>query len=145
MITWDKIVSGVTAVVAGIAGAMGEWSIVLKMLAVMMSLDYATGVAVAICNKSAKTENGGLDSKVGFVGLVKKGLIIGIVLAATSLDSVVGGDGAVFQTLVAGYYIGNEGISIIENAALLGVPIPSKLRDMFNALRDKGDGKDEKK
>ena len=140
---WDKIVKMACAVGGAVAGLLGEWDVALTVLAVMMAVDYISGVIVAACGRSPKTETGGLNSKIGFIGLAKKGFILLMVLVAAMLDRVIGTDGTMFRTMAVGYYIANEGLSILENAALLGVPFPEKMRKALEILRDKGD-KDEK-
>lgn len=140
MTMWDKLVKGACAVAGAIAGIFGEWNALLTILAVCMALDYISGLIVAAMGKSNKTEGGGIDSKAGFVGLAKKALIMLIVLLATVLDRALGTDSMVFQTAAACYYIANEGISIIENAGKIGVPVPSALRKALEQLRDKNDG-----
>lgn len=139
---WDKIVKGVFAVAGAIAGFFGEWSALLTILAVCMVLDYISGLIVAALGRSAKTPGGGIDSKVGFAGLAKKALIMLIVLLATVLDKTLGTSGMIFQTAVTCYYIGNEGISIIENAGVIGVPVPAVLKKAMEQLRDKNDSGD---
>ena len=111
----------------------------LTVLAVAMVVDYLTGLIVAACGKSQKTEGGGLSSKVGFVGLAKKGFILLIVLLATALDKAIGNQTMVFQMASAGYYIANEGLSVVENAALLGVPFPGGLKKALDELKQSGD------
>jgi toxin secretion/phage lysis holin len=139
MATWDKFVKYLAAAGGCIAGFLGEWNVMLTVLACMMALDYISGLMVAAAGKSPKTENGGISSKIGFQGLMKKGFIIVIVLAATFLDRALGTDKMIFQLAAAGYYIANEGISILENADLLGVPFPKKIRDAFEDMRKSND------
>lgn len=136
----DKIIKGACAVAGAVAGIFGEWNVLLTILAVCMLLDYISGLIVAALGKSSKTEGGGIDSKAGFIGLAKKALIMLIVLLATVLDKALGTDRMVFQTAAACYYIANEGISIIENAGKIGVPVPSALKKALEQLRDKHDG-----
>lgn len=143
MTTWDNIVKTLAAVGGCIAGFLGAWNVMLTVLACMMALDYISGVMVAAAGKSPKTDNGGISSKIGFQGLVKKGFVIVIVLAATMLDRALGTDRAIFQLMAAGYYIANEGISILENAALLGVPFPAKLKNAFEEMRKRNDTGDD--
>lgn len=142
---WDKIVKWLCAAGGAVAGLLGEWDVTLTVLSVMMCVDYLSGVIVAACGRSPKTETGGLNSKIGFIGLAKKGFIMLMVLVAALLDRVIGTDGTMFRSMAVGYYIANEGLSVLENAALLGVPFPSKMRKALEILRDKGDDKDEGK
>lgn len=139
---WDKVMKALAAAGGALAGLLGEWTIMLTVLAWMMGIDYLTGVLCAWRGKSPKSEGGGVSSKVGFDGLARKGLIILIVLMATLLDRAIGSDGAVFQTAAAGYYIANEGISILENSALMGVPYPKVISRALDALKNKGDGEE---
>lgn len=138
----DKIIKGACAVAGAIAGIFGEWNALLTILAVCMVLDYISGLIVAAMGKSNKTDGGGIDSKAGFIGLAKKALIMLIVLLATVLDKALGTDRMVFQTAAACYYIANEGISIIENAGKIGVPVPGALKKALEQLRDKNDSED---
>lgn len=136
---WDKIVKGLAAAGGAVLGWVGGWNVMLTVLAVAMVVDYLTGLIVAACGKSQKTEGGGLSSKVGFVGLAKKGFILLIVLLATALDKAIGNQTMVFQMASAGYYIANEGLSVVENAALLGVPFPGGLKKALDELKQSGD------
>ena len=137
---WDKIVKALAAAAGAVAGVLGEWNVMLTLLAWAMVVDYLSGVIVALRRRSPKSENGGVSSQVGFDGLAKKAFIVLIVLLATLLDRAIGTDKMVFQTAVAAYYFANEGLSIAENAALMGVPFPPKIRDALEALKKKGDG-----
>lgn len=144
----DRFFKWLCAVFGAVAGLYGEWSSALTILAVMMAIDYITGVLVAVSGRSPKTEGGGLSSKIGFVGLAKKGFIMLIVLVATLLDRAVGNTIMVFQTAAVFYYIANEGLSILENANLMDVPFPDYLRGRLEALRESkekpsGDAPDE--
>ena len=136
--SWDKIVKVLSAVAGAVAGLFGEWNTMLTILVVMMTVDYISGWIVAWCGKSPKTEGGGLSSKVGFVGLARKGFIMLLVLVTTLLDRAIG-DGSVFQSSLVLYYIANEGLSVLENAALLGVHFPEKMRRALETLREKED------
>lgn len=136
---WDKILKGICLVAGMIAGLYGEWTAALTILAVMMAVDYITGVLVAITGKSPKTDGGGLSSKVGFVGIAKKGFIMLIVLVATQLDKAIGNTSMVFQTATIFYYIANEGLSILENADLMGVPFPRWIKEKLETMRESKD------
>ena len=111
----------------------------LTILAAFMVLDYLTGLIVAWRGKSPKTETGGVSSRAGFDGLIRKFMIMIVVLVATLLDAAIGNTARVFQTAATMYYIANEGISILENTALMGVRYPAFLSNALETLREKGD------
>lgn len=135
--TWDKIVKALAGVAGAIAGLFGEWNTMLTILVVVMAIDYVSGWIVALCGRSPKTEGGGLSSKVGFIGIAKKAFIMLLILLATVLDRAIGTGAAVFQSSLVLYYIANEGLSILENAALMGVKFPEKLRKALETMREK--------
>jgi toxin secretion/phage lysis holin len=137
--SWDKAIKWLAGIAGAIAGLFGEWTTMLTILVVVMAIDYISGWIVAWCGRSPKTEGGGLSSKVGFVGIAKKGFIMLLVLLATLLDRAIGNETMVFQSSLVFYYIANEGLSILENAALMGVKFPEKLRKALEALREKED------
>lgn len=137
--TWDKIIKATAAVGGAIAGLFGEWTVTLTILVVVMATDYISGCIVAACGKSPKSESGGLSSKVGFIGIAKKGFIMLLVLLATMLDKAIGNGPMVFQSSLVLYYIANEGLSILENAALLGVRFPEKLKRALESMREQED------
>ena len=126
------------AALGAVAGLFGEWNVLLTALVTAMAVDYASGLILAACGRSPKTEAGGLSSKAGFVGLARKGVIMLIVLLATLLDRAVGNQTMVFQGATLCYYIANEGLSILENAVLLGVPVPGKVKAALEEMRDGG-------
>lgn len=136
---WDKIIKVAAAVAGAIAGLYGGWSAMLTILVVMMCIDYVTGVLVACTGRSPKSESGGLSSKVGFIGIAKKGVIMLIVLLATLLDQAIGNTAMVFQGATVFYYIANEGLSILENADQLGVRTPRFIHDRLEIMRDQND------
>lgn len=136
---WEKVVKALAAVAGAVAGIFGEWSTLMTILAGAMVLDYISGMIVAALGKSLKTEGGHIDSKVGFVGLAKKGFIIIIVLVATLLDKAIGTETMVFQTAATCYYIANEGVSVMENAGLVGLPVPAFIKKALEQIRDKAD------
>jgi len=134
---WNKAVKALATVGGAIAGIFGEWSVLMTILAAAMVLDYISGVLVAAFGKSLKSEGGHLDSKVGFIGLAKKALIIMIVLLATLLDKALGAEAMVFQTATVCYYIANEGISVVENAGLMGLPVPDVVKRALEQMKEK--------
>lgn len=132
---WDKIIKIACAAAGAIAGLYGEWSAALTILLIMMGVDYITGVLVAVSGRSPKTDGGGLSSKIGFIGLAKKGFIMLIVLVATQLDRAIGNSAMIFQTATTFYYIANEGLSILENADLMGIPFPAFIRERLESMK----------
>lgn len=131
---WDKVAIIAAAAVGAVAGWFGKWDATLTILAILMAVDYVSGLMVAACGRSPKTAAGGLSSRAGFVGIARKGFIMLIVLLAALLDRAAGGTQA-FRTGAAMYYIANEGLSILENAALLDVPFPAKLKGALEELK----------
>lgn len=140
---WTKTLKILAAIAGAIAGWFGEWSALLTALAIIMCLDYITGCMAAFAGKSTKTEGGRWLSSESFKGLLRKGAIVVMVLLATLLDRAIGTEGMIFQTAVCCYYLANEGLSIIENVALLGVPVPGIIKKALEALRDKNDKSDD--
>lgn len=135
--TWDKILKLIAGVAGAIAGLFGEWTTTMTILVILMATDYISGWIVAWCGKSPKTESGGLSSKVGFIGIAKKAFIMIMVLLATLLDKAIGTGQMVFQSSLVLYYIANEGLSVLENAALMGVPFPEKMKKALETLQEK--------
>ncbi|MEA4824913.1 MAG: phage holin family protein [Clostridiaceae bacterium] len=126
---------------AGVGGVLsslwGGWDVLLKALLIMMAVDYITGLCVAALGRSNKSLTGHITSNAAFLGLIKKVAILLIVLVAAQLETVTGT--SLFRSTVAMFFIGSEGLSIIENTGLLGVPLPSALKKWFEALRNKND------
>lgn len=135
---WDKVIKGLSTAAGVVAGLLGEWNIMLTLLAIAMVVDYVSGLIVAWAGKSPKSEGGGVSSAIGFQGLLKKATIMLIVLLATLLDRALGAGTNIFQMAATFYYIANEGISILENAALMGVPFPPKIKEALEAMKTKG-------
>lgn len=134
----NSVLCFMAAAGSAIANYLGGWDSALKVLVAMMAADYLTGVLVAlIWHKSNKTDDGTLSSKAGFKGLCKKGVIILIVWLAVLLDDAMGAN--YVRTAVMLFFISNEGVSLLENIGLMGVPYPQFLQKALQALRDKGD------
>lgn len=134
----NSVLCFMAAAGSAIANYLGGWDSALKVLVAMMAADYLTGVLVAlIWHKSNKTDDGTLSSKAGFKGLCKKSVIILIVWLAVLLDDAMGAN--YVRTAVMLFFIGNEGVSLLENIGLMGVPYPQFLQKALQALRDKGD------
>jgi len=133
---WNKVLKITSAAAGAVAGCFGEWSAALTVLVWVMGIDYLTGVMAAAAGKSDKTEHGGLSSKAGFIGIARKGIIMLIVLLATLLDRALNNGTMVFQTAATCYYIANEGLSILENAARMNVPFPEAIKRALESMRD---------
>lgn len=126
--------SMIGAVGGFVAMAFGGWSEALITLIVFMAVDYVTGLAVAgIFKKSKKSENGALESRAGFKGLCRKGVALLIVLVAVRLDIIMHTTYIKDAVIIA--FVANESISIIENAGLMGVPVPSVIAKAIDVLR----------
>ena len=137
--TWERVVKTLAGIAGAIAGLLGEWNVLLTILAIMMLTDYVTGLVCAWRGRSPKTQGGGVSSRVGFDGLIRKAFIMVVVLVATLLDTAIGNTTRVFQTAATMYYIANEGISILENTSLMGVPYPAFVRNALENMREKND------
>lgn len=111
----------------------GKCDGLLLALLAFICLDYISGVIVGATRHK-------LSSSVGFKGIAKKAFILIIVAVAHIIDSqVLGGQSSVFRSAICGIYIANEGLSILENAVKLGVPVPKQLKKFLEQLRDKGE------
>ncbi len=139
---WNAVKNGVLVALAAfgswVANALGGWDTAMILLVALMAADYITGVLVAaVWHRSNKSANGGLDSKAGFKGLLKKGVILLLVWIGVLLDKALGA--AYVRTAVILFFVGNEGLSLLENLGLMGVPYPDFLRRMLEALKEDGD------
>lgn len=105
----------------------GAWDIPLRILVTVMAIDYVTGVTRGYVNKQ-------LSSEYGFRGLAKKLTIFYVLILAVSIDRLIG-QGWVFRTLVCIWYASNEGMSILENASAIGLPVPQQLVDALEQLK----------
>lgn len=110
---------------------LGGVDVALQCLLIMIILDYISGIASAIYNKN-------LDSKIGLKGILKKFMYLVIVCVSVIIDKIVGNTGVV-RTLVIYFFVANDGLSIIENMGKMGIPLPKKLIDTLNQLKNKGD------
>ena len=108
---------------------MGGFDGFLYALIVFVVVDYVTGVMVGILNKE-------LSSQIGFRGIFKKVVIFSLVAVAHIIDTHVIGNGSVLRTAVIFFYLSNEGISILENAVKIGLPIPEKLKNVLEQLKE---------
>lgn len=121
-----------------IASLFGGWDDALMTLIIFMAIDYVTGLLVAgVFHNSNKTEEGSLESRAGFKGLCRKGMALLIVLIGARLDMTIGSN-IIRDACVVGI-ITNELISIIENAGLMGVPVPAILVNSIEILKKKSE------
>ena len=131
------ICTAVGLIGSSIAAAFGGWDAAMITLIIFMAVDYLTGLIVAgVFHNSPKSEGGTLESKAGWKGLCRKGMTLLIVLIAARLDMLLGTSFIRDAVIIA--YIANEAISIIENAGLMGVPIPAAIRKAVEVLQQKG-------
>ena len=130
----------IQVVFAGIGGWLG-WFLggcdgLLYALLAFVVIDYITGIMCAVVDKK-------LSSEVGFKGIFKKVLIFALVGIGHILDTRDIGSGSVMRTAVIFFYLSNEGVSLLENAAYLGLPIPQKLKSVLEQLHDRSEKEDE--
>lgn len=127
---WTKVQIAITALGVWLGYFLGGMDGLMIALIVLMTLDYVSGVMCAIIDKK-------LSSAVGFKGICKKVFILMLVGVAHIIDLHVVGTGSALRGAVICFYMSNEGLSLLENAAHIGLPIPDKLRDILSQLHDK--------
>ena len=127
ILNYFKII--IAALGTGITWLFGTWDTALIVLVSFMALDYLTGVLRAIVNKE-------VSSDTGLKGIARKTVILTVLIVAVLLDRLLNTGTWVFRTLVCYFYIANEGISLLENCAGLGLPIPEKLQAALIQLKD---------
>lgn len=124
------------AAIGGLVGAfLGGWDGFLYALTTFVVVDYLTGIMAAFVKKE-------LSSEVGFKGICRKVFIFMLVGIGHIIDTKLIGEGGVVRTAVIFFYVSNEGISIIENAAIIGLPVPQKLKDVLAQLKGGDDNED---
>ena len=134
----DTFCAAVGAIGAAIASLYGGWDAALQTLIIFMAIDYITGLIVAgVFHTSPKTKTGTLESRAGWKGLIRKGETLLIVLVACRLDAVMA-TRFVRDAVVIGF-VCNETISIIENAGLMGLPIPVALTKAVDILKQRSE------
>ena len=135
----EAVLATLAASGAFLANALGGWDALLKLLVALMAADYITGLVVAaVFKRSNKSESGTLDSNASFKGLARKCAVLVLVYIAVLLDTATGTH--YVRSAVALFFIGHEGLSLLENVGLMGVKYPAFLKNMLQALRDKGEG-----
>lgn len=129
---WNTIQAIFAAVGGWLGYFLGGCDGLLYALVAFAVVDYITGVMCAIADKR-------LTSKVGFKGICRKVLMLLLVGIAHILDTQVIGTGSVLRTAIIFFYISNEGVSLLENASRLGLPIPQKMKDVLAQLHDRSE------
>ena len=124
---WTKVQIAVSAIGGWLGYFLGGVDGLMLALIVFMALDYLTGVLCAVADKT-------LSSAVGYKGICRKALIFILVGVGHILDTYVAGSGAAIRTAVICFYLSNEGLSLLENAARLGLPVPERLKEALRQL-----------
>lgn len=128
-----KYIQALLAMIGGTLGYfLGGFDGLFAVLAMMIVVDYITGVMVAIKEKR-------VSSKIGFTGICRKILILLFVGIANMLDMYIVGSGSMLRTATIFFYVSNEGISILENATNLGLPVPRKIKEILEQLHDRSE------
>ena len=130
---WNWLQMTIAAIGGFLGWLMGGWDGFLYTLVAFVTIDYISGVLAAIVEKK-------LSSEVGFKGIFKKVLIFMLVAVGHIIDRYIIGEGSVLRTDIIFFYCSEEGISIIENAARIGLPIPHNLKNILEQLKSKGGG-----
>lgn len=130
------ILTGIGVVGSAVASLFGGWDTAIITLLIFMGIDYLTGLLVAgVFHNSSKSETGALESRAGWKGLCRKGVTLLIVMIAARLDLMLGT--TVIRDAVVIAFVANETISIVENAGLMGVPIPAAIIRAIDVLNAK--------
>lgn len=142
----EKVLQALAAAAGAVVSFFSGLPPLIWVLLCVMSLDYITGIITGIMGKSSKTEHGGLSSSTAFLGLMKKALILIVVLVAALVDrAVTMGAGIEFAAVTGAtclWFIASEGMSIIENAATMGVKVPGVLMKALEIMHDKGESEE---
>ena len=129
---WNVIQLIFTAVGGWLGWFLGGCDGLLYALLIFVTLDYITGIMCAVADHK-------LSSEVGFKGICRKVLIFALVGIGHVLDTQVIGTGSILRTAVIFFYLSNEGVSLVENAAHLGLPVPEKLKAVLEQLHDRAE------
>lgn len=139
-----EIMIGIGTVGSFVASFFGGWTASLTTLMIFMLIDYVTGLVVAgVFHNSKKTDSGALESRAGFKGLFRKGMILLLVLVGYRLDLAIGT--SYIRDAICIAFIANETISILENAGLMGIKIPAVLENAIDILKKKAEAQHENK
>ena len=138
------ILKPIIATVVGVfAATVGGFDVFLKSLLILMGIDYALGLIVAgVLRKSVKSENGGLSSAAGWLGLAKKMTILLMIVVAVEIDCLLGSEFVRSSTII--FFSINEIISITEHAGTIGLPMPDAIKKAIDMLKSKNQEEQEK-
>lgn len=132
---WNTIQLIFTAIGGWLGYFLGGFDGLLYALLVFIVLDYITGVMCAVADRK-------VSSAVGFKGICRKVIILALVGVGHMLDTYVIGSGSILRTAITFFYLSNEGLSLVENAAYLGLPVPAKLKTILEQLHDRAEKED---
>lgn len=142
-LTYYSVLAGLSALGTSITSYLGGWDTALQTLCIFMAIDYLTGIICAlIWKKSPKSENGAFESKASIKGLFRKALILVIVFIGVTLDKYSNTN--FIRDGIIMFFVANDGLSIVENLGLMGVPLPQFLKNMFEVLKNSADNSAEK-
>ena len=133
---WNTIQVTLAAVGGWLGWFLGGCDGLIYALIAFVVIDYVMGVLCAIVDKK-------LSSAIGFKGICRKVLIFVLVGVAHILDQNIIGTGAILRTAIIFFYLSNEGVSLLENAAYLGLPVPKKLKNVLEQLHDRAEKEDD--
>lgn len=131
-----KIFTALALAGSAVAELFGGWDMALETLLILMAADWITGgiLLPAVFGKSPKSPNGALESRAGWKGLCRKGMTLFYILIAARMDRLLGMD--YIRNAVCIGFIANELLSIVENAGLMGVPLPAMIRKVIDILKE---------
>lgn len=131
-----KIFTALALAGSALAELFGSWDMALETLLLLMAADWITGgiLLPAVFGKSPKSPNGALESRAGWKGLCRKGMTLFYILIAARMDRLLGMD--YIRNAVCIGFIANELLSIVENAGLMGVPLPAMIRKVIDILKE---------
>lgn len=136
----NTVIGGLGIVGSAIATIWGGLQVGIQVLVIFIAIDYICGLIVAgIFKKSGKTENGALESRAGWKGLVKKVFTLVLVFVAYQIDRLAIGGGSFITDAVVIFFVANEGLSIVENTGLMGVPYPEAIKKALELLKSKSE------
>lgn len=140
----EMVCTTIGVIGSAVTSLFGGWDTGLTTLLIFMALDYVTGLIVAgVFKNSPKTKNGALESHAGWKGLCRKGIMLAFVLVAYRLDLTIGTNYIRDCLIIA--FIANETISLVENAGLMGVPLPTVITKAIDILQKKTEAEEIKK